>query len=78
MTRRNIKTIMAAFAVGAPMMVSGFVQAAPCIQDYRSPPSRGFAHGVTNVACKWVTDDMGNFYCVGIPGDQQEQVSPHR
>jgi hypothetical protein len=76
MTRRNIKTIMAAFAVGAPMMVSGFVQAAPYLQDDVSP--HGFAHGVTNVACKWVTDDMGNFYCVGIPGDQQEHVSPHR
>ena len=78
MTQRKIKTIMAAFALGAPMMVSGFVQAAPYSQNYLSTPSHGFAHGVTKVACEWVRDYRGNLYCVEIPGEQEHHVSLHR
>lgn len=78
MTQRNIKTIMAAFALGAPMMVSGFAQAGAYNQSRLSPPSQGSAHGVTNVECEWVMDDRGNLYCMGVPGEQQQHVSPHR
>ena len=34
MTQRKITTIMAAIALSAPMMASGFVQAAPYGHDY--------------------------------------------
>ena len=37
MTQRKITTIMAAIALSAPMMASGFAQAAPYIDDYLSP-----------------------------------------
>ncbi len=78
MTQRNFKAIMAAFALGAPMMVSGFVQAGVFNQNHLSPPSHGFAYGVTNVDCEWVMDDRGNLYCMGAPGEQERHVSPGR
>jgi hypothetical protein len=78
MTQRNIKTIMAAVALSAPMMVSGFAQAGASGQNQLSPPSHGFAYGVTNVDCEWVMDDRGNLYCMGAPGEQERHVSPHR
>jgi hypothetical protein len=77
MTQRNIKSIVAAIALGAPMMIFGFVQVAPYSPDYLAPRSHGFANGVTNVACAWVTDDRGNTYCVGID-EQERYVSPRR
>jgi len=76
MTQRNLKSIMAAFALVAPMMVSGFVQAAaPYGQNYLSPPSRGLAYAV---ACEWVRDYRGNLYCVEVPGEQEFHTSPGR
>jgi hypothetical protein len=75
MTQRNLKSIMAAFALGAPMMVSGFAQAASYSQNYLSPPGHRLAYGV---ACEWVRDDRGNLYCVEIPSEQEHRVSPSR
>lgn len=78
MTQRNIKIIMAAIALGAPMMASGFVQAAPYSPRYLSPAGHGFANGVTNVACQWVRDYRGNVYCLELPNDQSYHTSPGR
>ncbi len=78
MTRRNIKTIMMAFALGAPMMVSGFAQAEAYNPNKLSPPSQGSAPGVTNMDCEWVMDDRGNLYCMGTPGEQQQHQNPRR
>lgn len=78
MTQRNIKTIMAAIALVAPMMVSGLVQAAPYSRNYLSYPSHGFAIGVTTVACEWVRDYWGKLYCVEIPGEQEHHTTPSR
>jgi hypothetical protein len=75
MTQRNLKSIMAAFALVAPMMVSGFVQAAPHGQNYLSPPGHRLAYAV---ACEWVRDYRGNLYCVEIPSEQEHHVSPSR
>ena len=78
MTHRKITTIMAAFALSAPMMVSGFVQAAPYSQNYLSPRGHGFANGVTNVVCQWVRDFRGNVYCLDLPNDPEYHTSPSR
>jgi hypothetical protein len=78
MTRRNIKTIMAAFALGAPMMVSGLAQAKACDQNLLTPADHFFAYGVANVDCEWVMDERGNLYCMGILGEQERHVSPRR
>jgi len=75
MTQRNIKIIMTAIALVAPMMVPGFVQAAPYGQNYLSPPSHGLAYAV---ACEWVRDYRGNLYCVEIPSEQEFHTSPGR
>ena len=75
MTQRNLKSIMAAFALVAPMMVSGFVQAAPHGQNYLSPPGHRLAYGVV---CEWVRDYRGHLYCVEIPSEQEYHVSPSR
>ncbi len=78
MTQRKITTIMAAIALSAPMMASGFVQAAPYGHDYLSPRGHGFANGVTNVVCVWVRDFRGNIYCVDNPNDPEYHTSPGR
>ena len=75
MTQRKIKIIMTAIALVAPMMVPGFVQAAPHGQNYLSPPSHGLAYAV---ACEWVRDYRGNLYCVEVPGEQEFHTSPGR
>lgn len=68
MTQPNIKTIIAAIALCAPLMVPGFAQAGASSQSRSSPPSHDCANVVTKVDCEWALDDRGNLYCMGIPG----------
>ncbi|MGA8170206.1 MAG: hypothetical protein WB816_05155 [Methylocystis sp.] len=77
MTQRYIKAIMAAVALSAPMMVSGFAQAGAYGQHHLFPPSQSFAYGITNVACQWVMDENGKLHCWGSSGEQRH-VNPHR
>lgn len=74
MTQASIKTIMAAFALGAPMLVCGFAQAGVYGGNHLSAPSLGLADGVTNVDCEWLMDDKGNLYCAGTPAEPQQKA----
>ena len=77
MTQRNIKIIMAAIALGAPMMVSGFVKQRPIVRvTYLPRATASPMHH--NVACQWVRDYRGDVCCLELPNDQSHQTSPGR
>ena len=77
MTQRNINTIIAALALGAPMVLFSTTQAGAYGQSFLSPSTHSFAR-LTNVACQWVRNENGEVVCLGSDNSQNTRVAPHK